>query len=247
MNQLRSAKNILAYFDQPDLDPESREFLYYHFQRYEYLFQIIDKTIGKLRSTNREQPLRILDIGPGFQTEIFRRSIPNVIIHTLGFQDFRFQPLPDEKHFEFDLNSAQSPGNCLELEPYDLVVMAEVIEHLYTSPALVLQCVSKWMKASGYLILQTPNACALHKRLKMLIGKNPFDLIREKADNPGHFREYTLSELATYTRLAGLKWVEGTTRNYFFNGSLIHKIYNSTSGILPQGLRQGITLILQKT
>lgn len=246
MSNLRSAQDILAYFNQMHLDEESRDFLNYHFQRYEFLFRRIDHTIEKLRLETREQPLRILDIGPGFQTEILRQTIPNAVVDTLGFLDIRFQAHPQDQHFEFDLNSAQYPERWLKLEPYDLVIMAEVIEHLYTSPAFVLKCVSTWVKPGGYLILQTPNACALHKRLKMLAGKNPFDLIRETSENPGHFREYTRAELATYIKQTGLQWVEYATGNYFYNGSRVHQLYNRISAWLPASLRQGITLITRK-
>ena len=246
MNNLRRAKDILIYFSQQDLDNESRDFLRYHYQRYEFLLRKIDKAIEKLSLSSSQRSLKILDIGPGFQTEILRHTLPNTVVNTLGFLDLRFNPRTQDKHFQFDLNKAQFPDMWLKLEQHDLVIIAEVIEHLYTSPVLVLQCVATWMVSGGYLILQTPNACALHKRLKMLAGKNPYDLIRVTPDNPGHFREYTLSELVTFTDQAGLRLVEWATWNYFDNGSSVHKIYNAISRVMPANLRQGITMTLQK-
>jgi len=246
MNNLRRAEDILEYFNQQDLDNDSREFLRYHYRRYEFLFQKIDKVFAKLSSASGQRAIKILDIGPGFQTEIMRLTLPGAVVNTLGFRDLRFHARPKDQHFEFDLNNAQFPDRWLKLEPHDLVILAEVLEHLYTSPVLVLQCVARWITSGGFLILQTPNACALHKRIKMLFGKNPFDLIRETADNPGHFREYTLSELFCFTDQAGLRLVDLATWNYFDNSSWVHKIYNAVSRVMPASLRQGITMTLQK-
>ena len=80
---------------------------------------------------------------------------------------------------------------------YDLVVFAEVIEHLHTSPVHTLAFVRGLLADAGVLILQTPNAASLPKRLKLLAGRNPYELIRADGGNPGHFREYTLAELGT--------------------------------------------------
>lgn len=245
MKDLRNAEDILEYFSQQDLDNESRIFLRYHFRRYEFLLQIVDRMTQKWME-NHQRPIKILDIGPGFQTEILRKTLPNAIINTLGFQDIRFQLRPQDQHFEFDLNNAQFQEKWLKLEPHDLLIFAEVIEHLYTSPALALKCLTTWMAPDGYLIMQTPNACSLHKRIKMLVGINPYDLIREDPTNSGHFREYTLSELQEYARGTGLRVVEQAYCNYFDNGSRMHRVYNTVSQFMPSSLRQGITLTLQK-
>jgi len=242
----RRAQAILAYFDAWNLDRESVAFLRYHYRRYEFLLNKIDPLVTDRLTDERQPPFKILDIGPGFQTELLRQIWPEVVVNTLGFRDRRFQPRLPERHFEFNLNDAQFKDKWPVLESHDLVIMAEVIEHLYTAPSLVLACVATWLKAGGYLVLQTPNACALHKRLKMLAGKNPYDLIRETHDNPGHFREYTLRELFAYSIQSGFAPVACAAGNYFDNGSRVHKLYNALSRILPTTLRQGLTLTLQK-
>ena len=74
--------------------------------------------------------------------------------------------------------------------------MAEVIEHLYTAPEIVLKCIKKIIKQNGYFIIQTPNAASLSKRMKLMFqGRNPYEMIRVDHNNPGHFREYTVDEL----------------------------------------------------
>ena len=72
---------------------------------------------------------------------------------------------------------------------YDVVVMAEVIEHLYTAPSVVLPYLRTLVRPDGVLIIQTPNAAAVFRRLKLLMGSNPFTLINEDTTDPWDFRE----------------------------------------------------------
>jgi 2-polyprenyl-3-methyl-5-hydroxy-6-metoxy-1,4-benzoquinol methylase len=127
---------------------------------------------------------------------------------------------------------------------YDLVVMAEVIEHLPVSPSHVFSFLASLLRPGGYLLLQTPNACSLSKRLKMLIGRNPFELIRDDLHNPGHFREYTMRELAGYAGAAGFNVRRVTTANYFSGERLHSRVAAGISFALPAPLRNGITMWL---
>lgn len=246
MEALRKAEDILTYFQAWDLDDESRAYLQYHYRRYEFLLRMIDEAIARIQHDLAANPLRILDVGPGFQTEICRSTLPQAVVNTLGFRDLRFPPRTQDRHFEFDLNDAQYPERWPGLEHHHLVVMAEILEHLYTFPGHVLRCAATWLEDGGFLIIQTPNACALHKRLKMLAGRNPFEMIREGRENPGHFREYTLAELASIVTQAGFTPVTCTTHNYFDLGTPVHWVYNTIAGWLPMSLRQGISMTLVK-
>ena len=246
MTELRDAQAILRYFGDWNLDAESKAYLSYHYRRYEFLLRRVDQTAAKLQHRLQGRPPVILDVGPGFQTEILRRTLPKASINTLGYKDRRFLPRPQDKHFEFDLNDAQYREKWSRTERHDLVIMAEVIEHLYTSPVLVLRFISAWLRKGAYLLLQTPNACALHKRLRMLFGRNPYEMIRITRHNPGHFREYTIKELISVASQSGLQLVDYATCNYFDHGTISHRLYNASSRILPTDLRQGITACFQK-
>ena len=97
-----------------------------------------------------------------------------------------------------------------------MVVFAEVIEHLYTAPELVIGFLSHVLVANGSLILQTPNAVSLTKRLKLGIGVNPFEQIRIDRLNPGHYREYTLDELVDILTRSQFS-IEKSWRKYYFD------------------------------
>ena len=124
-------------------------------------------------------------------------------------------------------------------------MMAEVIEHLYTSPKLVLGCIATLLDKKGYLVIQTPNAVALRKRLKMLKGKHPYEMIRETRTNPGHFREYTIEELVLFGRELGFVLTDYTIRNYLNHEGIGGIVYNALCNALPKRLRDGIMICFQ--
>jgi SAM-dependent methyltransferase len=158
-------------------------------------------------------------------------------VDTLGFAHPLFPPRDGERHIEADLNAPPGDGDT----SYDLVVAAEVIEHLHSSPVTVLRHLASWARPGGWVLLQTPNAVALHKRLRMLAGRNPIEPIRLDPSNPGHFHEYTLGELRDAAREAGLGVGGWRTANYF--GS--NRAYAALGRVLPPSLRHGITIWLR--
>lgn len=237
---IRKAPEILNYFKNRNIN---LEYLKDHALRYEYLLKKINSLIQFLQI---QRNIKTLDIGPAYQTEILRINHPDVVIDSLGFYDPEFLVRPQDQHIQFNLNDAQFKKNWLKIKKYDIIIIAEVIEHLYTSPKLVLGCITTWLKKGGYLIIQTPNAVSLNRRIKMLIGRNPYDMIRETHLNPGHFREYSIAELISVGRELGLNTKDYDVRNYFRHSGLTGTLYNICCSFLPESLRDGITLCFQK-
>ena len=243
------ADDILAYFKERKLDEENRFYLRYHRYRYEFLLRKVAQILRENPSTPHNASPRILDIGPSFQTEILRSSLPNAIVNTLGLAESPSDSRTQAEHFMFDLNDAHYQEKWPKICKHDLVILAEVLEHLYTSPILVLKCISTWLRKGGALLIQTPNACSLYKRLKLLIGDNPFQMIRETRINPGHFREYTIQELIHVGTQAGFTLVQHATCNYFDESehdTIKTKLCGYLSAVLPATFRAGITIWLKK-
>ncbi len=112
---------------------------------------------------------RVLDVGASRFTTLLHEQL-GVPIDTLGLESLHFShglaEQAEGRHYQFDLNDAQHQDRWLRgVEPYDLVTMAEVIEHVHTSPRLVRSFVRTLVRPGGTLILQTPNAAALGKRI----------------------------------------------------------------------------------
>jgi SAM-dependent methyltransferase len=190
-----------------------------------------------------ERGSRILDVGAVFEAELLRSSLPDARVDTLGFENVRFPPREGERHLEMDLNELDDGSSLGE---HDLAVMCEVIEHLHAPPGRVLAGLAGGVRPGGALVLQTVNAVALHKRLRMLAGRSPFEPIRDSAANPGHFHEYTAPELVALARSAGWEPLSVEVENYFRPPGAFGRLYGVVGRTLPSSLRHGITLCLER-
>jgi SAM-dependent methyltransferase len=222
------------------LAEEGVRYWYYHRQRYVFAVELLQR----LTAASGQPPQRVLDIGPSFQTLLLEAAFPEARIDTMGFANPDFRVKGPSLHIDFDLNDAfyREKWPAFSPEKYDLLVMLEVIEHLYTSPRLVFSCLREALRPGGLLVVQTPNAVSLAKRYRMMKGRNPYDLIRESRANPGHFREYTVPELRSLAESAGFSVKKVMVRNYFANTGLLSRL----SAHLWSNLREGITLVLKR-
>jgi SAM-dependent methyltransferase len=230
---LLSEAAVLEHFATWDLNDEERRYLDLHSPRFAYVLPLV--AAG--------EPERILDVGPHFLTELLGVSFPSATLDTLGFRNpscYREERVA--RHFDFDLNEVQA-GVLPELPEHDVVVMAEIVEHLYTAPELVLAFIHDVLAPGGRLILQTPNAAAWNKRLALLRGVNPFEPIRESRQNPGHFREYTASELRRLGDEVGLEVTRLELVDYF---NVPMKAPARLLSDLRPRMRQGITVVYRR-
>lgn len=227
--------------------PEDARFAY-HAPRYAFLLRLLDRHLTAA-------PARALDIGRSELTDLMARRL-RLPVDSLGFEPD--EPTATGRHYHFDLNRAQHEETWRrDLPTYDLVVMAEVIEHLYTAPSLVLRFLGTVVRPDGLLVLQTPNAAALGKRIRLLWGHNPYERIREDRSRPGHFREYTGPDLVNYVTGAGFVVEACYYRSYF---NLRHprglgegqapgwswRVKDLLYRIAPPRLRTGITIVVRR-
>lgn len=191
---------------------------------------------------------KILDVGRSPLTALlYKKGYKNLT--TLGFPISRTHldkivEIPRRvPHIIFDLNNCKQPKEWVKLPKFDLIIFAEVLEHLYVHPEYVFKFLKSGLKSGGYLIIQTPNAVAIGKRIKMILGLHPYEEIR-KGDDPGHFREYTKKEIIKYGKNVGLELVMHEYKNYFGVKGFTNLLYILTSFYPP--FRQGQTFIFKK-
>jgi SAM-dependent methyltransferase len=208
-----------------------------HERRYAALLDVV-------RRVSPPEP-RILDVGAADEATLLR-GLPGATVDTLGFDDERFPPREGERHVRFDLKEAEHRATWPELEPYDLVVCAEVIEHVPVAPQHVVAFLASTLRPGGWLVLQTPNAARIANRVRLLAGKNPFEPLREDSTSPGHFREYTVDELLDLARGAGLEVGGWLTANYFDTGTAANALLRRLGRLVPRRLRAGVTLWARK-
>jgi trans-aconitate methyltransferase len=217
---------------QPPRNPDEQVYLRTHRRRYAVLLALVESLA----------PRRVLVVGPSFESALLRERFPDATVNTLGWLDHRFPLREGERHVELDLNAHEHP----ELEQHDVVVCCEVIEHLHVPPSPVLRFLATGLVPGGHLVLQTPNATALPKRIRMLLGRNPYEPIRSEPGNPGHFHEYTVPELRAAVEGAGLEITRLLTANYFDHGSRKNRVYRAVGSVLPPTLREGITVVARR-
>jgi trans-aconitate methyltransferase len=218
------------------LDAESAAYLRYHRHRYAVILARASRVLGDVVPPG---DARVLDVGPMVQTRLLRERFLEATVDSLGFPHPTAPPRAHERHLEVDLEdvgAAVAPDGT-----YHLVVFAEVIEHLHAPAELVLAYLGGWLRPGGRMVVQTPNAAALHKRLRTLAGRSALNASRP---DPGHVHEYTVSELVDAARAAGLIVEDVALANYFAHPSLAGSAYRRCGPLLPAGLRHGMTLSL---
>jgi trans-aconitate methyltransferase len=227
-------------------------YLAFHAPRYRFVLELVDRYLPRGG--------RVLDIGLSPLTRLLRDHV-GAPIDTLGLETA--SNVADGIHHQFDLNRlGDLDAVAPTLTAYDIIVCAEVIEHLYTSPYTILRFLHRALVPNGILIVQTPNAASLFKRVRLVLGVHPYEMLREtRSTNPGHYREYTVSELQAIARGTGFDVID-MERRYYFDARfadmddagrgrkprpLIGAIKNVVYGALPPFLREGVTLVLRKS
>jgi SAM-dependent methyltransferase len=87
-------------------------------------------------------------------------------------------------------------------ESYNVVILAEVLEHLRISPLRALNEIHRILEPDGCLVLTTPNIASLHKIVSLVRGRNILEefvdddsRLNHVTDSWAHIREYTMAEL----------------------------------------------------
>lgn len=247
-----TSEEIIRVFREREFHEEAQSYIATHAKRYAFLLKQVSNVRASL--VRPDSPVTILDIGPSFFTELLRHAFPQDSIFTLGFDapESRGGHFPlsihhdTSTHFEFDLNDSLYQERWIQVPAVNLVIMAEVIEHLYTSPKHILRFIRSLMAPGSYLFIETPNAATLKKRLKLLWGVNPYEMIRENRDNPGHFREYTSRELTTLSEAAGFEIIAVQLSNYHSHDASKSVFSRVVRPFLSYpNFRRGITLTLK--
>jgi hypothetical protein len=215
---------------------EDERYLEFHRERYRLLLGVVAESLARCGGEAPE----ILVAGPSHETRMIAERFPAARIDTLGIYDPRF-PAPSGRHHEMDLN-ARGAASC---GPYHLVIAAEVIEHLRTSPRAIFAFFGGLLRPGGELIVQTPNAASLAKRWNLLTGRNPFMPIPEAPDASQHWREYTAGELLAAAREAGLEAAGLRIDNCYRHQGRRARFYLAAGRFAPRALRDCITLRLR--
>jgi SAM-dependent methyltransferase len=187
LNSLKTAESG-AYLE---LD-KSNELSY--MERHKYRFEKILEGIPN--STNC---LRILDIGATPFTLFIKDAYPHFEIAALDLTNLlaaRFE----EKNVQLRVCNLETQPIPFDDNYFDIIIFAEVFEHLLPPTDNVLREVSRVLRIGGKLIFSTPNFAQLINRIRLLVGINPLAPVDEQfkrgwVHGYGHVREYTMKEV----------------------------------------------------
>jgi len=164
----------------------------YHARRFACLLELVEQLAPPGAA--------ILEVGVG--PFLGRLRARHADVTSLGFP-LGTETAMDGPHIPFDLEWTLQGRPIATGRRFDLVIFAEVVEHLNLPPEMPLAALRPVLKPDGRLIVQTPNAAALVKRLALVAGRHPYDPLRASRDDPGHIREYTRAELLAALGAAG--------------------------------------------
>jgi SAM-dependent methyltransferase len=171
---------------------------YYEASRERYFL-----TLRYLADLDLPEPAKLLDVGGGqfaiLASKLFEDNA------TVGDIGDAFRAPADAAGVNFTV------CNLLDDDPpsfqgaFDVIILAEVVEHLPVPPYLILAKVRSWLKPGGLLLLTTPNLFRLRNLARMALGRDPFDIFMLPRDgiSLGHQTEYSAQHLVWQIREAG--------------------------------------------
>lgn len=214
------------------------------------------KIINYLKSIsqkNKGKKLKVLDVGcsKGFIGKILK----DFNFELYGIELDREDAKIAKKYYkEIRVANLELKKNLFKKIFFDIIIMADIIEHLRNSSEIV-GYLKKFLKKDGMLILSTGNIANLYVRLKLLFGN--FDYEERGILDKTHLKLFTLKTFRQLATNAGLKIVGEdftpiplpTVNKIFVEGNplnLAHKINYYLMRIFPKLLSFQFILYCKK-
>jgi SAM-dependent methyltransferase len=219
-----SSINLAAARALIDEEAQTNPYAQFHAVRFLDLLRALSAICDRLGVASP----RVLDCGIGPVTRIYGKVISGIRLQTASLP----RRLPAEEtaqrfgssyHRYVDLDF-ESLGQAMPESQgeWDVVVFAEVIEHVRASPTEQIADLLSMLRPGGYLIVSTPNALSRGYVARLMTGRllatiYQRDKVREGHAHDFHVREYTPMELREAVAAAGgeieqeglFDWYEG--------------------------------------
>ncbi|WGI17639.1 class I SAM-dependent methyltransferase [Methanonatronarchaeum sp. AMET-Sl] len=166
-----------------------------------------EKILDRLPESSKE--LNLLDIGTTPFTLFLKEKYPDYEISTLDRTDL-MENRCKEKDIEFKSCNLDKVSIPFEDNQFDIVIFTEVLEHIFAPPSKVLNEINRILKNNGKLIISVPNIASLHRRVKLLLGRNPLphpdnQFKKDWVHGHGHLHLYTRKELISILKDSDFK------------------------------------------
>jgi 2-polyprenyl-3-methyl-5-hydroxy-6-metoxy-1,4-benzoquinol methylase len=161
---------------------------------YRYSRERFWKSFTWVRDLNLGEGTRTLDIGGGIMAVLLQRLLG----HDAYVGDVNERAAADVRELGLSFTKIDLfRDDNVAPEPFDLIVLTEVIEHIPQPPYLVFQRIARLLRPGGMLFLTTPNGHSIRNVLYMLAGREILDTYRypEPGETLGHQHEYTMKQM----------------------------------------------------
>jgi SAM-dependent methyltransferase len=167
--------------------------------------------------TGRTAP-RVLEFGTSELTALYKPLFPDLTLDLsdrptppgfVGFTEEAAKRISGcDAYYALDLENREprAGGAGPPNGAYDLVLLAEVLEHLVVNPVELLRDLCALLKPDGVLYLTTPNFFRRENLEKIALRENPqppYPPAGDNWDRHYHYREYAAPELLRFIREAG--------------------------------------------
>ena len=204
----------------------------------------------KYKNKHPNLPIKILDIGCGYNCELFEYKTEEDKYYGCDFFDSVSINIDDYKKINF--NEERLSDKYLN-KKFDVIFCGEVIEHLF-SPDELLDEIKELMHADSVLVLSTPNLSYLLNRVMLLFGISPFFLenssemklgrrfksLGQLNKTEGHIRVFTFGAIKDLLRLKGFKIIQ------IESVPVWDSFFNRIICFLPRSLSADNVFILKK-
>jgi len=198
---------------------------------------------------------KLLEIGVSEFSGFYQHLWPELEVHTLdrpyeegyiGFTESVAQKISAcSAHFSVDLNDPASLAEKTRpkaMAQYDVIVFAEVLEHLTVNPVELLTALIALLKPGGYIYLTTPNFFRWRNLDKISQWENPQEVYPAADDNWDahyHHREYGLKELLEFSEQSG-----GVCQAWYFSDCWDRG--NDVPDSLPEWQRSNLVTVIAR-
>ena len=171
--------------------------------RYQYFDQDEDSVTGMLPALI-PHGARLLEVGCGVGAMLqFFRQVPRVV--ALGIE-----PNPDRARAAATLGldvqcGLLSPETASAIGTFDVVVFADVLEHLH-EPADLLVIARKMLRPGGFVLASIPNVA--HWTIRLALLRGTFDYQPSGLMDATHLRWFTMASARRLFESAGFSHVE---------------------------------------
>lgn len=160
-----------------------------------------------------EKGQRVLDIACGDGLLLSMLVQKGVVVSGVDFSEEGVKKCR-EKGLDVSVVDITTESTHFQDNTFDVVIMLDVLEHLYTPEDLLDESVRVSKK---YIIISVPNFNSLPARLQVLFGKVP----ENNRPNKGHVYWFTYENLTNMLRQHKLRVVELRTNTFFESMFLI--------------------------